>query len=275
MRDDRPPRFDRPVELAMRRIGFTRWWRLWPLGVIASVVAFAVSPRVLPQAREGTPPGAVIAGIGIVVGLVGSSLLAAGIHRLGAPRVTVLSAAAGAFCVGIAKFAFAPLGFYDANQGRSLNLPVEGFLGFAIIATGLAVLALYAAGLRVLYGVLLPRAGTRPSAATTIHAILGVLGLAGVFVLGAMVIGTPGEYVEFVFASIAAGGVAISLLFAISAFGLAFGSAAERARKASDVGLYTAVFGLSLAFLVVFHVLWIVYMLALAAIWPLKTVAPK
>jgi hypothetical protein len=121
----------------------------------------------------------------------------------------------------------------------------------------------------------LRRAGGGAAPTLVLRAVVGALGIAGLFALGSVVIGTPREYVEFVFSSIAAGGVAVSLVFAALAFGIAFGSAADRARAAGNVGLYTAVFGLSMAFLVVFHVLWIVYLLTLAAIWPLKTVAPK
>jgi hypothetical protein len=89
------------------------------------------------------------------------------------------------------------------------------------------------------------------------------------------VLSIPGFYLMFVLSSIAVAAVAAALIFASASFALAFSSSADAAKAAGDVGLYTAVFGLCLAFLVVFHVLWIVYLLALTAVWPLKTVAPK
>jgi hypothetical protein len=259
----------------MKRLGLARWWWLWPIGVIGIFLVILVLPEWLPRRRSGVPPASLLVGVGLLVGVVGAVLLAAGVSRLGAPRRAVVASAAGALCVVVAKFTFAPLGFYDANQDRVLYLPTEGFLGIGIVVTGLAVLALYAAVLRALYALLLPRAGEPVGSAVVVRAVVGVLVLAGIFALCAVAIGTPMAYVEFVLSSIAAGGVAVSLLFAISAFAIAFTSTAERAKAAGDVGAYTALFGLALGFLIVFHVLWIVYLLTLAAIWPLRTVAPK
>lgn len=259
----------------MQRLGLARWWQLWPVAVIGAFMLLLVMPSWLPRERSGVPPAEVFVGVGLVVGVVGAFLLGAGAHRLGVPRTAVIASAAGALCVVVAKFTFAPLGFYDANQDRAFNLPAESFLGVAIVATGLAILALYAGALRFLYALLLARVGEPDGATLVVRGVAAALALAGVFVLGAVVIGTPFEYLEFVTSSIAAGGVALSLLFAVAAFAIAFTSTAARAKAAGDVGVYTALFGLSLAFLVVFHVLWIVYLLTLTAIWPLRTVAPK
>jgi hypothetical protein len=39
--------------------------------------------------------------------------------------------------------------------------------------------------------------------------------------------------------------------------------------------MYVTVAWVAIAFVLVFHVLWIVFLLAVVAIWPLRTVTPK
>jgi hypothetical protein len=43
----------------------------------------------------------------------------------------------------------------------------------------------------------------------------------------------------------------------------------------ADVGAIVSLFWLGLGFLALYHVLWVVYVLVLGSIWPLRTVTPK
>jgi hypothetical protein len=83
------------------------------------------------------------------------------------------------------------------------------------------------------------------------------------------------EYVDFVFSSAVSGLVALALAGAVALAAVAFRSTAERARLVGDVALLVSVFWVGLAFLALYHALWVVYVLVLTAIWPLKVITPK
>ena len=54
-----------------------------------------------------------------------------------------------------------------------------------------------------------------------------------------------------------------------------FHSAAERARVLGDAAVLVNLFWVGLAFLAICQALWVVYVLVLTSIWPLKTVTSK
>jgi hypothetical protein len=56
---------------------------------------------------------------------------------------------------------------------------------------------------------------------------------------------------------------------------LAFRSAAERAQILGDAAVFVSFFWVGLAFLALYHALWVVYILVLTSIWPLKVVSAK
>ena len=49
----------------------------------------------------------------------------------------------------------------------------------------------------------------------------------------------------------------------------------RRPELVADIGAVVTLFWLGLGFLALYHVLWIVYVLVLGSIWPLRTVTPK
>jgi Na+/glutamate symporter len=72
-----------------------------------------------------------------------------------------------------------------------------------------------------------------------------------------------------------ASGIAVALFVATTLVALAFKDTAKRARAVGTVSMYVTVAWVAVAFVIVFHVLWIVFLLAVVAIWPLRTVTPK
>jgi hypothetical protein len=56
---------------------------------------------------------------------------------------------------------------------------------------------------------------------------------------------------------------------------LAFKGTADRAEAVGDAALLVSFFWIGLAFLALYHVLWVVYILALTVAWPLRVVVPK
>jgi hypothetical protein len=63
---------------------------------------------------------------------------------------------------------------------------------------------------------------------------------------------------------------AVLLAAAITAAAGAFRLASERAVLIRDASALTTLFWLGLALLAVYHVLWVVYILTLVALWPVK-----
>ena len=69
--------------------------------------------------------------------------------------------------------------------------------------------------------------------------------------------------------------VAAALAIAATLIGSAFRALERRPQVVPEVGAIVSLFWLGLGFLALYHVLWIVYVLVLGSIWPLKTVVPK
>ena len=282
--DQHPPRPDVPfvrdasaraVQHAMRRFGLLNWFELWP-GVVFALCAVVLLVVPLLSKRGGdAPPAALLAASGLVLGGASAAVLGLGVRRLGASARAAIAAGVGIFCVALVKFTFGPLGFYAAARGRVFSVPLEGFVPLAIATGGVATLMLYVSGLRLVYASFLRRTGARGARQAVTTTVAGAIILASLGVAAAVVLSVPGFYLRLLLHSVAVGMVVAALVFAVAAFSVAFSSSAEAAKAAGDVGMYTAVFGLCMAFLVIFHVLWIVYMLVLSAIWPLRTVTPK
>src|SRR5436190_1681272 len=56
---------------------------------------------------------------------------------------------------------------------------------------------------------------------------------------------------------------------------LAFDATSKRADAVGDATMYMSFFWVGLYFLALYHVLWVVYVLVLTSMWPLKVVTPK
>jgi hypothetical protein len=188
----------------------------------------------------------------------------------------------------VVKFVLAPRGFYEVNQLRQL----DGWISIddPIMATLAAALvfALYAGAYVVLYRLFrsrlehldvhdpLPRVFTRRRLVWAI--VIGVLVLAsggGALVLLVIPLGAGYEYLDFVFSSTLSLLIALALAGATGLATLAFHSASKRATVVGDAALFMGFFWLGLFFLALYHVLWVVYVLVLTSIWPLKVVTPK
>jgi hypothetical protein len=83
------------------------------------------------------------------------------------------------------------------------------------------------------------------------------------------------DYLDFVFSSSLSLLIAVILACATAFAAMTFNSAADRARLVGDASVFVSFFWVGLYFLALYHVLWVVYVLVLTAIWPLKVVTPK
>jgi hypothetical protein len=106
----------------------------------------------------------------------------------------------------------------------------------------------------------------------------GAYALAGAGIVLLVVFGlgrVGGEYVDFALSSSVSVLIAVALAGAGSLAALAFKDARDQAEIVGDAALLVSFFWLGLAFLALYHVLWVVYILVLTAVWPLKVVVPK
>jgi hypothetical protein len=263
------------------------WLKLAGAVVVAGVVA-AVVPR---ASHAGTqPPVGVLVLSAALISLVTIAALVSIVrHDLRLPTQVAVYAALYNGLIVLVKFVLAPHGFYEVNQHTTLEswASPDTLVG-ATFTVGL-VLLLYVAAFWVVYrfalrrvqiALALPpkerRARTRNLVIPIVS--LAVLGAAsgGVLLIVPLVVTSAGlNYLHFVFASSASFAIAISLAGATSLAALAFRSTGDRAIAAADVSMVVSLFWVGLAFLAIFHALWVVYILVLTSIWPLKVVVPK
>ncbi|MDP9023360.1 MAG: hypothetical protein M3N57_11840, partial [Actinomycetota bacterium] len=200
-------------------------------------------------------------------------------------RVGVLAVAYNALVV-VAKFGLAPWGLYELSQRTTLEsfFPIERVDG--AVLTAATILALYAGAYILIYlrarrrvekDLLRHRTQRLTRRQKTILIAAVILGATGSGVGVALLIPVlaGGSYLGWVFSSAASLAVAVVLAGATALAVGAMGSAADRARVVGDAAVLVSFFWLGLYVLVLYHVLWVVYVLVLTALWPLKVVIPK
>jgi hypothetical protein len=267
------------------------WTRTWIVTLAAFGVALAlVYALPLGDDDAARPDVQQMFVAGIAIAAVTTAALFAVIRlelRLPA-SVAVLCVVFNALVVGV-KFVAAPNAVYEANAKKvfEVDLSLNDSLGGWAVA-GL-VFVLYAAVLFLIYRFARRRSGLvaqrlrdarsrRGVVVGTVAAlVLLVAGLATGVGLYLAIIGLSagGDYLGYVFGSGTALLVAVALALAASAATVAFGRAGELARAAEDVGILVSLFWICLLFLALYHVLWVVYILLITSLWPLKVVTPK
>lgn len=259
--------------------------------VIGSFLFAGVAVVILPRVSTGgsQPPVGTLLAVGIVVGGATSAALYLGISRdMKLPaRVAIFFVAYNALIV-LVKFVLAPAGLYQSNRERWLS-SIYGQDGIVVLSAAL-VLVMYLAVFWMLYLGARRSLGSRvtPSERRDVtrepplrRFVIGLV-LVGAVVVGlaflglVTVLGGGGiQYLDFVFSSSLSLLIAVALGLASVLVVMAFRSVEDRTRAVADATILLNLFWLGLAFLVLFHVLWVIYVLVLTSIWPLKTVVPK
>lgn len=258
--------------------------RLPPVSWITLIVAIGLALAgilLFPRSDGDAPPLASLALIGAVVTGVTTAALYAIVRRdLLLGRRLAISFALAFVLVGLVKFVLAPFGLYEVNAVRALDA-VVGTVGDAggAILTAAIVFGLYALVYTITYRLAHPRGG-EPAALSgrTVLVVLLALGLlvvSGVGFVALVFLTAPRQYLEFVFSSGAGLLVAVALIGAATVIGSVFRALGRRPDLVTDLGAIVTLFWLGLGFLALYHVLWIVYVLVLGSIWPLRTVVPK
>jgi hypothetical protein len=188
----------------------------------------------------------------------------------------------------VVKLALAPHGFYEVNQVQDL----DGFFsidnGLMAMLAAAAIFVLYVAVYLVLYRYFrvkvehlapedpIPRfvSGRTLVIAVVVGTFL-LIASGGALLLVLVPIAAGFGYLDFVFSSSLSLMIAVILACATALAAAAFNSTADRARLVGDASVFMSFFWVGLYFLALYHVLWVVYVLVLTSIWPLKVVTPK
>jgi hypothetical protein len=267
-----PPRPDqRPI-----RLPSSSWIRL-AVAVGLALAAIALFPR----SGGDAPPLASLALVGAAIAGVTTVALYTIVRRdLRLPSRVATSLALAFVLIAIVKFVLAPFGLYEVNAVEAL----EDLFGtvadpLGALLTAAIVFGLYALGYATVYRIGRRDVGFRwPIRGRTLvvgFVVLGLVGVSGLWVLVLVVLNAPRQYLEFVFSSGAGVIVAVALATAATLIGSAFRILGRRPQVVADVGAIVTLFWLGLGFLALYHVLWIVYVVVLGSIWPLRTVVPK
>lgn len=256
------------------------------------LVAFGLATLVavlVPQGGESaTPPVGTLLLAGVLIGVVTVGALLWGVQSdLGLPAKVAVYAGGYNALIVLVKFVLAPEGFYDVNRDVQLTGLLTVGDNEGAVLTGVLVFGLYLVAYVVVYRLCrrgLTGLSDQPARARQgLLAVLGgalLLSAAGGGVLVFLVIpvlisGSAVEYLEFVFTSGASLLIALALAGAVTLAALAFRSVAERAAVVGDAAVLISFFWLGLYFLALYHALWVVYVLILTSVWPLRAVVPK
>ena len=254
---------------------------LWLKVSIAFALALLAVYFLPGDGNSETPPTDTLLLVAVTIAFVTTVAIWLGLRfDLGFPTAVIVYTIGWNVLVVLAKFAFGPRGFYEVNQEVdievllvSLEDPLGAVLGGALI------FALYAGVYALIYFGF--RGGVSKTPIVVGSLIVGAILLSaasGAFVLLLipLFLAEGGfDYLHYVFTSSVSLVVGLMLAGAVTLAMLAFRSAAQQARVVGDAAILVSLFWVGLAFLAVYQALWVVYILVLTSIWPLKTVTPK
>jgi hypothetical protein len=256
-------------------------------GVLSLAVVIVV-PRTVASGGDVPPVGMLLTSA-TIVGVICAALLFWGLRSdLGLPATTAAYAAAFNVLVIAVKLALAPHGFYEVNQAKELDGWFSIDNGVMAMLAAATVFVLYVSVYLVLYRSFrvkvehlapedpVPRflSGRRIALGVVVLTFL-LIASGGALLLLLVPIAAGFEYLDFVLSSSLSLIIGAMLACATALAAAAFNSAADRARLVGDASVFMSFFWVGLYFLALYHALWVVYVLVLTSLWPLKVVTPK
>ena len=208
---------------------------------------------------------------------------------MGFGRTVLVLAAGYNALIAAVKLGLAPAALYRANSMEPFDASVQDPNSLAYyLAVAFGVLLLYVLVFGVMYRLFRRRfrrrslsseaPGARRVSGRVLVAILVtvvVLAVSLLWVAPLLYVGLPTlSYLVYIFSTF---GVAITLALALAAF-LAyrtFDEVEKQAARLGDATLLATFFWLGLALIVLYHVMWVVFLLTLVSIWPFQTYTPK
>lgn len=262
-------------------------------GLAGSVIAVTVPNLFTGPGRPGFTVF-LVAGVAVITLTAG---LFAYIDRLGmgfGKTALVLAAGYNAL-IATVKLGLAPAALYTANQRQDFDSTFgDPNNPWFYLAVGSAVLCLYAGVFRVMYGVFKRRLrirmgepDTRPERRSLLagrrkRRILIALVVASVALLASFLwvmpllfVGMPAfSYLIYVFSTFGTA-IALALILAAVLAYKTFAHVEDRAVHLKDATLLANFFWLGLALILLYHAMWVVFLLTLVSIWPFRTYTPK
>ena len=254
--------------------------------VLALVSAFAF-PGVDRALNPGmhTPGLISFVGVGLSVLALTALLLFAGLRGV-LPRSAVFLAAAFGYnaLLILVKFGLGPLALYATSEGQGFVILNTDYSGLGFLALpGLAAITaiLYGTAFFILYAFYRSRLRTRLGIPirlerrfVTLFITMFVIAVVG----GVTAIGLLGflEYLSSLFYVAVLGLLlAVALLGALALCTVAFHEATEQAALLRNVTVLSTFAWIGLAFIAAYHIVWLVFVLTLVSLWPLKTMSIK
>jgi MFS family permease len=215
------------------------------------------------------------------------------IYRLGmgfGRTVLVLAAGYNALIAAV-KLGLAPAALYQANREQAFDAafgdPNE--LWF-YLGVGSGVLLLYVLVFGVMYSVFRrrfrrralpseppPEQSGRWSNRTIVVGVVVLVAFAASFlwIMPLVYVGFPTfSYLFYTFSTFGAA-IALALVLAAVLAYRSFDEVEKRAVRLGDATLLASFFWLGLALILLYHVMWVVFLLTLVSIWPFQTYTPK
>jgi heme/copper-type cytochrome/quinol oxidase subunit 2 len=208
---------------------------------------------------------------------------------MGFGRTVLVLAAGYNALIAAVKLGLAPAALYRANSVEPFDASMQNPNSLTYyLAVAFGVLLLYVLVFGVMYRLFrrrfrrrslsseAPRA-RRVSGRVLVAILVAVVVIAVslLWVAPLLYVGLPTlSYLVYIFSTF---GVAITLALALAAF-LAYRTFDEVEKQAAHLGdatLLATFFWLGLALIVLYHVMWVVFLLTLVSIWPFQTYTPK
>jgi hypothetical protein len=215
------------------------------------------------------------------------------IYRLGmgfGRTVLVLAAGYNALIAAV-KLGLAPAALYQANREQAFDAALgdPNDLWF-YLGVGSGVLLLYLLVFGVMYTVFRRRFRRRAlpseppreqrgrwSNRTIVISVVVLVAFAASFlwIIPVFYVGLPTlSYLLYIFTTFGAAITLALVLAAVLAY-KCFDEVEKRAVRLGDATLLASFFWLGLALIVLYHVMWVVFLLTLVSIWPFRTYTPK
>lgn len=264
----------RPDVGARTRVRVRSMPMLWIAAAGAvGVIGLTVVVRVQDRTGE-VPPTSMFAAAGIVMSLLAMVTVTAAAHGVGAPFRAAVALGGGFAAIAIAKFGLGPTALFQGNRDEVIQnlggLTSQGL----IVVIGLAIGMLYIAAVWLLTVSFRPAPPPDGPSWTSLAAIVA-LGIIGAVVTAFFITSAALQYITFALTGLEAGAIALALFTAATLVAIAFNDTANRARAIGMVSMYVTVAWVAIAFVLVFQFLWVVFLLAVVSLWPLRSVTPK
>jgi hypothetical protein len=221
-----------------------------------------------------SPPTSMFAAAGILMSIVGFVTVAIAARSAGTTTRAALALGGGFAAIALAKFAMGPTALYQGNRLQDITTFAGLDSGALIVWIAVTILVLYVGVVWFLAAAFRPAVPPDGPSYKPVIAVLAIT-IVGGSVSAVIITTAPGDYLRFIVTGLEATGIAIALFAATCLVAAAFRDTAHRTRALGTTSVYVTVAWVAIAFLLVFQVLWIVFLLAVVAIWPLRSVTPK